>query len=68
MSTLPGKWGEKIVLRILKSDPSLLDLNKLISFEKELKLVRSMGNYPYGIFIVVGPNWEWKVYKSLLYP
>ena len=56
VSTLPGKWGEKIVLRILKSDPSLLDLNKLISFEKELKLVRSMGNYPYGIFIVVGPT------------
>ena len=56
VSTLPGKWGEKIVLRALQSDSSMLDLNKLISSEKELKLVRDMGNSPYGIFIVVGPT------------
>ena len=56
VSTLPGKWGEKIVLRILKSDTSLLKLNKLIIFKEELDLVRNMGNYPYGIFIAVGPT------------
>ena len=56
VSTLPGKWGEKIVLRVLQSDPSLLKIDKLINFNEELKSVRDMGNSPYGIFIVVGPT------------
>ena len=56
VSTLPGKWGEKIVLRSLQSDTSLLKLEKLITTEEELKAVRLMGNLPYGIFIVVGPT------------
>ena len=56
VSTLPGKWGEKIVLRVLQSDTSLLKLDKLINFDIELKSVRDMGNSPYGIFIVVGPT------------
>ena len=56
VSTLPGKWGEKIVLRALQSDSSMLDLDKLISSKKELEMVRDMGNSPYGIFIVVGPT------------
>tara|TARA_Y100001968_G_scaffold330575_1_gene382819 strand:+ start:763 stop:2520 length:1758 start_codon:yes stop_codon:yes gene_type:complete len=56
VSTLPGKWGEKIVLRALQSDSSMLNLEKLISSEEELSLVRTMGSSPYGIFIVVGPT------------
>ncbi len=56
VSTLPGKWGEKIVLRALQSDSSMLDLDKLISSKKELEMVRDMGSSPYGIFIVVGPT------------
>ncbi len=56
VSTLPGKWGEKIVLRALQSDSSMLDLNKLISSKDELTMVRDMGSSPYGIFIVVGPT------------
>ena len=56
VSTLPGKWGEKIVLRSLQSDTSLLRLEKLIQTKDELKAVRTMGNLPYGIFIVVGPT------------
>ncbi len=56
VSTLPGKWGEKIVLRALQSDSSMLDLDKLISSKSELSLVRDMGSSPYGIFIVVGPT------------
>ncbi len=56
VSSLPGKWGEKIVLRVLQSDTSLLKIDKLINFSEELKSVRDMGNSPYGIFIVVGPT------------
>ena len=56
VSTLPGKWGEKVVLRSLQSDPSILNLQKLITSEKELKLIRELGQSPYGIMIVVGPT------------
>ena len=47
VSTLPGKWGEKIVLRALQSDSSMLDLDKLISSKHELSMVRDMGSSPY---------------------
>ncbi len=56
VSTLPGKWGEKVVLRALESDTSVLDLNKLINSKNALKIVRGMGHSPYGIVIVVGPT------------
>ena len=56
VSTLPGKYGEKIVLRSLSSDSSMLKLDKLISSPKELNSVRDMGASPYGILIVVGPT------------
>ncbi len=56
VSTLPGKWGEKIVLRALSSDSSMLKLDKLISSKDELDSVRNMGSSPYGILIVVGPT------------
>ena len=56
VSTLPGKFGEKIVLRALRSDNSILDLGKLISEEREWSLLRQLCDNPYGIFIVVGPT------------
>ncbi len=56
VSTLPGKWGEKIVMRSLQSDTSMLQLEKLITYKNELESVRNMGSSPYGIFIVVGPT------------
>lgn len=56
VSTLPGKFGEKIVLRALRSDSSILNLNKLISEKRELQLLRQLCDNPYGIFIVVGPT------------
>ena len=56
VSTLPGKWGEKVVLRALESDSSVLNLSKLITEREELKLIREMSKSPYGIVIVVGPT------------
>ena len=56
VSTLPGKYGEKIVLRALRSDNSILNLGKLISEKEELTLLRELCDTPYGIFIVVGPT------------
>ena len=56
VSTLPGKWGEKVVLRILQSDSSVLNLSKLITEKSELDLIRIMSKTPYGIVVVVGPT------------
>ena len=56
VSTLPGRWGEKVVLRALESDNSVLNLSKLITEKKELDLIKNMSKSPYGIVIVVGPT------------
>ena len=56
VSTLPGKWGEKVVLRVLESDSSVLNLSKLITEKNELDLIRMMSKTPYGIVVVVGPT------------
>ena len=56
VSTLPGKWGEKVVLRALESDSSVLNLSKLITESDELNLIREMSKSPYGIVVVVGPT------------
>ena len=56
VSTLPGKWGEKVVLRALESDTSILDLDKLVDSNLALNSIREMGHSPYGIVIVVGPT------------
>tara|TARA_A100001388_G_C28771118_1_gene503899 strand:- start:1055 stop:2806 length:1752 start_codon:yes stop_codon:yes gene_type:complete len=56
VSTLPGRWGEKVVLRALESDNSVLNLSKLITEKSELNLIQNMSNSPYGIVIIVGPT------------
>ena len=56
VSTLPGRWGEKVVLRALESDNSVLNLSNLITEKKELDLINNMSKSPYGIVIVVGPT------------
>ena len=56
VSTLPGKYGEKIVMRALRSDNSILNLGKLVSSPNELDKIRTLCSAPYGIFIVVGPT------------
>ena len=56
VSTLPGRWGEKVVLRALESDNSVLNLSKLITEKSELKLIQNMSKSPYGIVIIVGPT------------
>jgi len=55
-ATAPGKYGEKMVMRILKSDSKMLDLDMLISNEKIREQFRSIINEPNGIIIVSGPT------------
>jgi type IV pilus assembly protein PilB len=46
---VPGKWGEKVVLRILDKSNTQLGLDKLITDAGTLTLVREMIAQPYGI-------------------
>tara|TARA_Y100001968_G_scaffold194028_1_gene177967 strand:+ start:3811 stop:5466 length:1656 start_codon:yes stop_codon:yes gene_type:complete len=55
-STAPGKHGEGMVLRILKSDSNLLNLDTLIHVEKIREHFRKIIQNNNGIVIVSGPT------------
>ncbi len=55
-ATAPGKYGEKMVLRILNSNAEMLSLDTLISNEKVRTEFRSILNEANGIIIVSGPT------------
>jgi len=56
VSTLPGRFGEKTVLRLLDSNAQTLRLNGLITNSQVLDQLRAMIRQPYGIVLVVGPT------------
>ena len=56
MSTIPSRYGEKVVLRILDNTNTQLGLDKLITDDETLKIVRDMTNSPYGLILVTGPT------------
>ena len=56
VSVLPTRWGEKIVLRILRRDRSLLTISQLgLPVESEERL-HAIVRRPQGILLVVGPT------------
>ncbi len=56
VSSLPGKFGEKIVMRILDNSNISLGLDQLINREETLNIVKEMISRPYGIIFVTGPT------------
>ena len=56
VSTVPAKFGEKIVMRILDKGGSLLPLEKIIVHAQTVEKVRWMISQPYGIIYVTGPT------------
>lgn len=56
VSTLPSRYGEKIVLRILDNEQTQLGLDKLITDQDTLAMVREMANRPFGLILVTGPT------------
>ncbi|PIG95161.1 GspE/PulE family protein [Gloeocapsopsis sp. IPPAS B-1203] len=56
VSTLPSRYGEKVVLRILDNSATQLGLDKLISDEESLEIVREMASRPFGLLLVTGPT------------
>lgn len=56
VSTVPTKFGEKIVTRILDKSNTTLGLDRLITHLPTLELTREMIKRPYGIIYVTGPT------------
>lgn len=56
VSSVPTKFGEKIVTRILDKTNTVLGLERLITDSDTLTLVRNMIRKPYGIIYVTGPT------------
>jgi type IV pilus assembly protein PilB len=56
VSSVPTKFGEKIVTRILDKTNTVLGLDKLIIDQDTLALIREMIRKPYGIIYVTGPT------------
>ncbi|MGK7920822.1 MAG: GspE/PulE family protein, partial [Trichodesmium sp.] len=56
VNSLPSRYGEKIVLRILDSSSTQLGLDKLISDPETLALVRETASRPFGLILVTGPT------------
>lgn len=56
VSTLPSRYGEKVVLRILDNAATQLGLDKMITDPETLNIVKEMAAKPYGLILVTGPT------------
>lgn len=56
VSSLPTIWGEKIVMRILDSSASSLDIDKLGYDDAQKELLLNAVRRPYGMVLVTGPT------------
>jgi type IV pilus assembly protein PilB len=68
VSTVPAKFGEKIVMRVLDRTGSLMPLDKMIIHAPTVEKFRGMISQPYGIIYVTGPTGSGKtttLYSSL---
>jgi type IV pilus assembly protein PilB len=55
-SSLPGLFGEKVVLRVLDKNQSLLDVNKLGMADANLTLYKKLLGRSYGLILATGPT------------
>jgi type IV pilus assembly protein PilB len=56
VSTLPSRFGETVVLRLLDHDITQLGLEVLINDTESLANLRAMGSKPFGLILVTGPT------------
>ena len=69
-SSLPGLFGEKIVLRVLDKNQSLLDLNKLGMTDHNLEAYKRLLGKSFGLILATGPTGSGKttsLYAALNY-
>ncbi|HAS62679.1 MAG TPA: type IV-A pilus assembly ATPase PilB [Vibrio sp.] len=56
VSTLPTLWGEKVVLRLLESSATQLDINKLGYNEQQKQIYLNALKKPQGLILMTGPT------------
>ena len=56
VSTMPGKFGEKVVIRIIDNKSTIVSLEKLGFSTATLKQLRGIVHEPNGIVLVTGPT------------
>jgi len=56
VSTIPSRYGEKIVLRIVDNEVTQLALDQLITDQETLQIVRKIVSRPFGLILVTGPT------------
>ncbi|MDH3452621.1 MAG: ATPase, T2SS/T4P/T4SS family, partial [Gammaproteobacteria bacterium] len=69
-SSLPGLYGEKVVLRVLDKNQAILDVNKLGMSEANLATYRRLLDHSNGLILVTGPTGSGKttsLYAGLNY-
>jgi type IV pilus assembly protein PilB len=69
-SSLPGLYGEKVVLRILDKNQAILDVNKLNLEEQNLSIFKKLLDASHGLILVTGPTGSGKttsLYAALNY-
>ena len=55
-SSLPGIYGEKVVLRVLDKNQSILEIEKLGMSKPNLALLKKLLGRSYGLILVTGPT------------
>ncbi|PLY15043.1 MAG: type II secretion system protein GspE [Sedimenticola sp.] len=55
-SSLPGLYGEKVVLRVLDKNQAILDVNKLGMTDENLHIYKNLLDRSYGLILVTGPT------------
>ena len=69
-SSLPGLYGEKVVLRILDKNQAILDVNKLNMEAQNLDTFKNLLDSSHGLILVTGPTGSGKttsLYAALNY-
>lgn len=69
-SSLPGLYGEKVVLRVLDKNQAILDVNKLGMNASSLNVFTGLLDNSYGLVLVTGPTGSGKttsLYAALNY-
>jgi type IV pilus assembly protein PilB len=56
VSSVPTKFGEKIVIRVLDKGSSVFSLDRFVTNAQALGIIREMIKRPYGIIYVTGPT------------
>jgi type IV pilus assembly protein PilB len=60
VSTLPTIYWEKVVMRILRQDDSLIDLNSIWFLDVILERIYEVLKTKHWIILVAWPTWSWK--------